>query len=115
MEVFSLQNGRPVVVLLAGFIGHAICNGMIWSFGVYFVILSDVFERSKGELALIGSVAYGAMMLAGPLGALLFKKIHSRPTVMSGGILAASGYVASMLVPNFFALVVAQAIVGSFT
>ena len=53
------------VVCAASFISMIVLDGVLFSFGVFFIELLDYFQDSKGKTALVGSILMGMSMLGG--------------------------------------------------
>ncbi|XP_046557845.1 monocarboxylate transporter 9-like isoform X3 [Haliotis rubra] len=96
----------------ARFVSVFICFGVVYSFGVIYVELVDVFSATRAEVAWVGSVASGAMHMAGPLSSLLNEQYGFRVTTIIAGGVAAVGFLVSAFAPSLFFLYFSFGVVG---
>ncbi|XP_046338622.2 monocarboxylate transporter 14-like isoform X1 [Haliotis rufescens] len=96
----------------ARFVAVFITFGIVYSFGVIYVELVDVFNATRAEVAWVGSVASGAMHMAGPLSSLLIEQYGCRVTTIVAGVVAALGFFVSSFAPSLAFLYFSFGMVG---
>ncbi|XP_040076114.3 monocarboxylate transporter 10 [Ixodes scapularis] len=92
------DGGWGWLVCLASFWVHGAVFGLINCFGVLYpeiYRLTEDDERASFHTSLVGSVCVGATFSLSPVASLLADRIGFRSTVISGGLLAASGLLLS--------------------
>lgn len=55
------------LVLLASFFAQFVSEGIMWSFTIYYPVLSRYFQATNAEISLVGSFAYGSWCCVGKL------------------------------------------------
>lgn len=71
----TIDNGLPVppdggwgwAVVFGSFMLHVIADGIVYSFGVFYIEFLKEFGEGKGETAWIGSLVPGVTLLVGKL------------------------------------------------
>ena len=71
----TIDNGLPVppdggwgwAVVFGSFMLHVIADGIVYSFGVFFIEFLEEFGEGKGQTAWIGSLVPGVTLLVGKL------------------------------------------------
>jgi hypothetical protein len=63
--VISPDSKWGVVVVIGAFCAHVIVHGIVYSFGILFIAIHDVYEGSKTEVSWIPSITTGALYLIG--------------------------------------------------
>ncbi|XP_067670657.1 monocarboxylate transporter 13-like [Haliotis asinina] len=106
------DGGWGWVCVGARFVAVFVCFGVVYSFGVIYVELVDVFRATRAEVAWVGSVASGAMHMAGPLSSLLNEQYGCRVTTIIAGGVAAVGFLVSAFAPSLFFLYFSFGVVG---
>ena len=92
------DGGWGWVVVAASFMAHFIADGCAFSFGVFYEEFLDVFQQTKGETAIIGSLFLSVPLITGPIASAITNKYGCRPTCMMGGFIAGVGLVCSSTV-----------------
>ena len=60
------QDGsRGWLVVFAAFMTHLITHGIVYSYGILFLVFEDVFGTNKAEIAWIASITTGTLYLSG--------------------------------------------------
>jgi hypothetical protein len=59
------DGGWGWLVVFAAFLTHVIADGIVYSFGIFYVEFLDFFKAGKGETAWAGSLITGTMLLVG--------------------------------------------------
>ena len=60
-----LDGGYGWVVCAASFVSMVISDGIMFSFGVFFIELLDYFQEGVGKTAMVGSLLVGVSLLGG--------------------------------------------------
>lgn len=90
------------IVCFSGVICLIIVLGCGYCFGIIFPVLLDVFHRGKSTTAWVGSLAFAAPGLFGPLSGRLTDQFGARAVVICGSLLAAAGLLLTSYVPSVF-------------
>ncbi|XP_060568233.1 monocarboxylate transporter 11-like isoform X1 [Ruditapes philippinarum] len=106
------NEGWGWVVVIGAFCAHAITYGIIYSFGIIFIALEEIFEGSKTEIAWIPSLTTGLLHSSGLLASILVNKFGCRIVTIVGGITCTIGYVLSMFAPNIYYLYLTMGVIA---
>ncbi|XP_045156982.2 monocarboxylate transporter 12-B-like [Mercenaria mercenaria] len=98
------DGGWGWMIVLGAFLVHLITDGILYSFGIFYIEFLEYYKGGKGETAWIGSLAAGFQLFAGPLASILINKFGCRLTIIVGSVAAALGYVLSIFSPNIYFL-----------
>ncbi|XP_045199403.2 monocarboxylate transporter 12-like [Mercenaria mercenaria] len=98
------DGGWGWMVVLASFLIHVIADGIVYSFGIFYMEFLEYFKGGKGETAWVGSLVPGVTLSVGPLASILTNKYGCRVTTIAGAIIAAAGFVLSLFAPNLYFL-----------
>ncbi|XP_014681780.1 PREDICTED: monocarboxylate transporter 3-like [Priapulus caudatus] len=105
-KLYRQDGGWAWMVLFSTFLGHVIHVGMSFTFGVYFVVLRDVFGSSASLTSWVGSLNTGLLFGTGPLASVFLNKFGCRFTIILGGLIATTGMVASYFATNVYHLII---------
>ncbi|XP_013400915.1 monocarboxylate transporter 13-like [Lingula anatina] len=105
-ESSELQTDRCIdwLVVLASFLIHFIVDGIIYTFGVFYIALLNEFEESKSATSWVGSIQIAMSWIIGPIASALSDRIGHRAVAITGSIFAAVGFGVSSLAPNLSVL-----------
>ncbi|XP_039281070.1 monocarboxylate transporter 13 [Nilaparvata lugens] len=81
------DGGWGWVVVFASFMIHIITDGVTYTFGLFYLELTNYFNAGKGETALIVSILVGVTLCSGPISSALVNKYGCRPVTIAGAIL----------------------------
>lgn len=98
------DGGWGWMVVFGSFMIHVIADGVTYTFGIFFVELSQYYNEGKGATAWIASILVGITLGAGPIASALTNKYGCRPVTIAGAVLASVGLVLSLLAPNITTL-----------
>ncbi|XP_052784040.1 monocarboxylate transporter 12-like [Mya arenaria] len=98
------DGGWGWMVVLASFIIHVIADGIVYSFGIFYIEFLDYYKGGKGETAWVGSLVPGVTLSVGPLASILTNKYGCRACTIAGSIIASAGFVLSLAAPNLYFL-----------
>lgn len=91
-------------VVLGSFLLHVIADGIVYSFGVFYMEFLTYFKGGKGETAWVGSLVPGVTLLVGPVASALTNRYGCRAVTIAGAIVAAIGFILSLFAPNIYYL-----------
>lgn len=83
------------MVVFASFMIHVIADGVMYSFGVFYVDLNKYFGSTKAESAWIASIMTCVTFGAGPLVSALVNRYGCRPVSVMGSVVSALAFVIS--------------------
>lgn len=98
------DGGWGWMVVLGSFLIHVIADGIVYSFGIFYIEFLDYYKGGKGETAWVGSLVPGVTLSVGPLASILTNKYGCRATTIAGAVIAAAGFVLSLFSPNLYFL-----------
>lgn len=99
-EPVAPDGGWGWVVVAASFLIHVIADGIVYSFGIYYIEFLDYYHGGRGETAWIGSLVPGITYSVGPLASALTNKYGCRSVTIAGSIIATTGFFISYFAPN---------------
>lgn len=99
------DGGWGWVVVLASFAIHIVTDGITYSFGLFFIELSNYFNASKATTATISSVLVGVTLCSGPISSSFVNRYGCRTVTIVGSILASACFAISVFVKNIFVLI----------
>ena len=108
------DGGWGWMVVLASFLVHLIADGCAFSFGVLYAELLDYFGESKGKTAWVGSLFVSVPLMTGPIASALTNRYGCRRTTISGGLIAALGFILSSFANSIELLCFTFGIVAGF-
>nr|XP_018903102.1 PREDICTED: uncharacterized protein LOC109034428 [Bemisia tabaci]XP_018903103.1 PREDICTED: uncharacterized protein LOC109034428 [Bemisia tabaci]XP_018903104.1 PREDICTED: uncharacterized protein LOC109034428 [Bemisia tabaci]XP_018903105.1 PREDICTED: uncharacterized protein LOC109034428 [Bemisia tabaci] len=108
------DGGWGWVVVFASFVVNLIADGVTFSFGVIFIEFVEYFNESNSKTAWIGSMFMAMPLLSGPLASFLTDRYGCRKVSIAGGLLAASGFIASAFVNSIEVLFFTFGILSGF-
>lgn len=91
-------------VVLGSFLLHVVADGIVYSFGVFYMEFLTYFKGGKGETAWVGSLVPGVTLLVGPVASALTNRYGCRVVTIAGAIVAAIGFILSLFAPNIYYL-----------
>lgn len=89
------------LVVLGSMIIHMVADGISFSFGVLLYSLVDIFDVTKSDVALVGSILGGLPLFFGPICSYLVNRFSCRTVTVAGGLLTAIGFFLSSFVQKF--------------
>lgn len=89
-SIDALDGGHGWVIVFGSFLGHILCLGLQYSFGVTFARLVGDFHAPRSAIAWIGSLTVGFMVGMGALTGFLVQKSDERLVIVVGGVLASA-------------------------
>lgn len=98
------DGGWGWMVVIGSFMIHVIADGIVYSFGIFYMEFLDYYKGGKGETAWVGSLVPGVTLTVGPLASILTNKYGCRVTTIAGAIIAAAGFILSLFAPNLYFL-----------
>ena len=107
------DGGWGWVIVFASFIISMIADGISFSFGIFFVDLSEYFGSSKGKTAFAGSLFLSMPLLIGPLASAMTDRFGCRRVTIASGLLSASGFILGYFAYTLEHLFVAFSISGA--
>ncbi|KAJ8310206.1 hypothetical protein KUTeg_012071 [Tegillarca granosa] len=110
--IIEKPNGRWAwVVVLSAACVRIIVYGIANTSGVVYVVMLDVFERSKAETSWISSLITAVTFFLSPFSGLLVNRFGTRKVAFCGGLVASTGLIASSFAPNLFLLCIFYGVV----
>ncbi|KAL5004781.1 hypothetical protein ScPMuIL_018237 [Solemya velum] len=106
------DGGWGWMVVFSSFMIHIIADGIVYSFGIFYMEFLDYFKSKKGETAWIGSLVPGVTLSVGPIASALTNRYGCRPVTIAGALIAASGFILSLFAPNIYYLYVSFGILS---
>lgn len=106
------DHGWAWVILLAAFFCNFTFDGIIFSFGVFYLELLDFFKAGRAETSLIGSVICGVYAIIGPIASILVNKYGCRLVTMVGAVITSTGFILSIFSPNVEIMIVTYGLMG---
>ena len=94
------DGGWGWLVCAASFTCMLILDGMLFSFGVFYMELLDYFDSSRSKTALIGSLFMGMSLLGGPFVSSLVNLFGIRKIAMCGALLSFVAFGSSVIAPS---------------
>ncbi|KAK3095274.1 hypothetical protein FSP39_012542 [Pinctada imbricata] len=91
-------------VVLGSFLLHVFADGIVYSFGVFYVEFLDYFGGGKGETSWVGSLVPGVTLGVGPIASALTNRYGCRKVTIIGALIASSGFILSLFAPNIYYL-----------
>ncbi|XP_062588832.1 monocarboxylate transporter 12-like [Saccostrea cucullata] len=91
-------------VVLGSFLLHVVADGIVYSFGVFYMEFLEYFKGGRGETAWVGSLVPGVTLLVGPIASALTNRYGCRAVTIVGAIVAATGFILSLFAPNIYYL-----------
>jgi len=107
------DGGWGWVVVAASFLCNMVLDGIAYSFGIFVKPLEQHFTGTgKAEIAMVGSILAGFIMLVGPLSSLLVNIFGPRKTCIAGACIAGVAFFISTYSPNIYLLMVSYGVLG---
>lgn len=98
------DGGWGWMVVLGSFALHVIADGIVYSFGVFYIDFLDYFKGGKGETAWVGSLVPGVTLTVGPIASALTNRYGCRAVTIAGALIATLGFILSLFAPNIYYL-----------
>ncbi|CAG2163567.1 unnamed protein product [Oppiella nova] len=89
-----------------------IVDGIIFSFGILLLEISEEFHETKANTAWIGSLQGGFYLLLGPIVSALANVYGCRATAIFGSVVAATGFILSYFAQNVVTLYITFGLLG---
>ncbi|XP_054165081.1 monocarboxylate transporter 14-like [Oppia nitens] len=106
------DGGFGWIVVLASFMCNFIVDGIIFSFGILLIEISNEFHETKASTAWIGSLQGGFYLILGPIVSALANIYGCRKTTIFGSLVAAIGFILSFFAGNVKTLYFTFGILG---
>ncbi|XP_064638129.1 monocarboxylate transporter 12-B-like [Lineus longissimus] len=106
------DGGWGWVVVFASFMIHVIADGIVYSFGIFYVEFLEYFESGKGDTAWIASLMVGITFVTGPIASAFVNRFGCRFTTMMGAVVGSCGFILSIFAPNIYVLYVTFGLIG---
>jgi len=106
------DHGWSWVILFAAFMCNVTFDGIVFSFGIFYLEFLDHFKVGRGPTSWIGSVISGVYAIVGPLASVLANKYGYRKVTIAGSLLSATGFFLSTLSPNIGVMIFTYGIMG---
>ncbi|KAJ8309968.1 hypothetical protein KUTeg_011833 [Tegillarca granosa] len=100
------DGGWGWMVVLGSFLLHVIADGIVYSFGVFYIEFLEYFGTGKGETSWVGSLVPGVTLTVGPLASALTNRYGCRKVTIIGAVIASIGFILSLFAPNIYYLYV---------
>lgn len=94
------DGGWGWIVVFSSFMIHVIADGVMYTFGIFYVEFLKYFRESKGVTAWIASIMIGVVFTVGPIASALTNKYGCRLVAIAGSILSSFGLFVSIFTPN---------------
>jgi len=104
--------GWSWVILVAAFLCNVTFDGIIFSFGIFYLEFLDYFNVGRGPTSWIGSVISGVYAIIGPLASVLANKYGCRVVTIAGSLLAATGFFLSTYSSNIGVMIFTYGVMG---
>ncbi|CAI9729150.1 Hypothetical predicted protein [Octopus vulgaris] len=88
------------------------CTGLLYSLGLIYVILLDVFGASRSVTSLVQSLCLAVTYGLGFFMGMVIEKIGLRLSILCGSVLATIGFAASAFAPQIYYIIVFIGIIG---
>ena len=100
------------MIVFASFMCNVIVDGIIFSFGILLLEISEEFHESKARTAWIGSLQAGFYLIIGPVVSALANVFGCRKTTLFGSVLASTGFILSYFAQNVETLYLTFGVLG---
>ncbi|XP_012286973.1 monocarboxylate transporter 12 [Orussus abietinus] len=91
-------------VVFASFMIHLVSDGVMYSFGIFYLEFLYYFEEGKGKTAWIASLLVGVTLCSGPISSSFVNKYGCQAVTIAGTILASTCLVLSAFAQNILTL-----------
>ncbi|XP_041373564.1 uncharacterized protein LOC121386626 [Gigantopelta aegis] len=108
------DGGWGWMIVFSSFVIHVIADGIVYSFGVFFVEFLDYFGGGKGETAWVGSLVPAVTYTVGPIASALTNRYGCRVISIVGSLVAGVGFMLSLFAPNIYYLYISFGIMAGF-
>ncbi|ELU07222.1 hypothetical protein CAPTEDRAFT_190146 [Capitella teleta] len=106
------DGGWGWAVCLGCFMAMVLLDGVMFSFGVFFLELQSYFGESKGRTALVGSALMGSSLMMGPFVSALVNAFSIRTVAMAGAIICSVSFALSTLANSITVLTITYGFLG---
>ncbi|XP_035206034.1 monocarboxylate transporter 1-like [Stegodyphus dumicola] len=96
----NIDGGWAWMVVFASFMIHLIADGLMYTFGIFYVELRKYFNATEIATSLVMSILMGVSFCIGPLSSALTNKYGCRVVSILGTLVAFSGLLLSLPVPH---------------
>ncbi|XP_052104720.1 monocarboxylate transporter 12-like isoform X1 [Mytilus californianus] len=100
------------VIVFAAFMMNFIVFGILNSFGILFVELSEELQTGKAATAWISSITFGTLMVSSPVSSVLSTRHGNRMISIIGSLIAGIGFISSGFTENIYFLYVSLGLVS---
>ncbi|CAH1792740.1 unnamed protein product [Owenia fusiformis] len=108
------DGGWGWVVCFASLLIVLIIDGVLFSFGVFFLDLLESFKESRAKTAWVGSTVMGVHMAVGPVVSVMVNKYGCRIVTITGALISTFGIGVSIISPNVDVLILTYGFLGGF-
>ncbi|ELU07220.1 hypothetical protein CAPTEDRAFT_23618, partial [Capitella teleta] len=106
------DGGWGWAVCLGCFMAMVLLDGVMMSFGVFFLELQSYFGESKGRTAFVGSALSGSSLMMGPCVSALVNAFGMRTVAMAGAIICSVSFALSTLANSLTVLTITYSFMG---
>jgi len=114
VRVVPPDGGWGWMVVFSSFLIHIIADGIVYSFGIFFVEFVDYFDASHSETAWIASILVGLTLGSGPIASVITNRFGCRPCTMAGGVVASLGLILGVFSPSIQTLYLTFGLMAGF-
>lgn len=111
LKVHKVSKIRKAFIMLSCFFMQ-VCLGLLFSLGILYVELLKTFGTDRSLTSLVQSLPLGLAYILGLIVGPLIQKLGLRVSIFCGGLLTATGFIASSFMNNIYAIIV---LVGGVT
>lgn len=105
LKVHKVSKIRKALIMFSCFYMQ-VCLGLLFSLGILYVELLKTFGTNRSLTSLVQSLPLGLAYILGLIVGPLIQKFGLRVSIFCGGILTATGFIASSFMNNIYAIIV---------
>ncbi|GIY28100.1 monocarboxylate transporter 14 [Caerostris extrusa] len=102
------------MVVFSTFMIHIICDGIMYSFGIFYSPFLESFNTTSGLASLVMSIFIGICACAGPIASALLNRYGCRIVSILGTIISAAGFLLSLVIDRIEVLFVTIGVVARY-
>lgn len=104
-KTYKVSKIRKTFIILSCFFMQ-VCLGMLFSLGILYVDLLDAFEADRSVTSLVQSLPLGLAYILGLIVGPLIQKFGLRLSIFCGGLLSATGFIASSFANDIYTIII---------
>ncbi|UYV78759.1 Mct1 [Cordylochernes scorpioides] len=93
------DGGWGWVVVFSSFMIHVLADGIMYTFGIFYVELLRYYGSSKAATSWVASIMVGTTFCVGPMASALTNRYGCRVVTIAGSVLASLGFLLSITAP----------------